>query len=367
MKFICLQENLKENLMILERIASKNKNLPILHNILLKTEEGSLKAFATDLEIGITIHIPCKIEKQGEVVLPIKLLSQFIQNLSNVKIQFEKKNNAFSIDAEHIHTTIPIFNVQEFPLIPKIKKTDCIEINGMSLKNGLQQVLNSIAISHSIPEITGILFDIKTDYLKIVSTDSFRLSEKIIFKEKNYNVIKNTTFILPQKTAQELVRIINNNEIISLYIEDGGIIIRLQNSDITSRLITGQYPYYEQIIPKSSTTTIALNKNEFISHIKLASIFSSQINDVKIKASVCKKTIEVIASDKGKGEFSSCMNVLEIIGEDVEAVFNFKYLLDGLANISDEEIVYELNGSSLASILKTKNNDYRYIIMPIKL
>src|SRR3989338_5452570 len=121
MHITCLQENLKNNLLTLERVSSKNQNFPILGNVLLRTEDGFLKAFTTDLEIGVEISIFCTIEKKGEVVVPIKLLAGFISNLPNTKLTLEEKNNTIVIKTEEVTTTIPTVNKNEFPIIPKIK------------------------------------------------------------------------------------------------------------------------------------------------------------------------------------------------------------------------------------------------------
>ena len=365
MKLICLQENIKEGLFILERIASKNQNVPVLNNIILKTEKGLLKTFATDLEIGVEINIPCKIEKEGEVVVPVKTISQFISNLPNTKIIIEEKNNKITIEADGIKTTIPISNKEEFPIIPKVKKENTIKINPNVLKNGITQILNSVAISHPIQEILGVLFVVKDGFLKIISTDSFRLSEKTIYQKNNYTTTSNQTFILPQKTAQELVRIINQEEDVEMMIEPNQILFSLKNINLVSRLISGNYPNYEQIIPKKTDSTALIDKNELILKTKLASLFSSKINDIKIILNPDKKTLELKSADQHKGEFSTTINT-EIKGDGFEVVFNYKYILDGLANISDENIIFEFNKPPLPSIIRPQGDDYKYIIMPIK-
>src|SRR3989344_5962825 len=367
MKIVCLQENLKESLLTLERATSKNQTMPILHNILLKTEKGMVSAFATDLEIGIEKHISCKIEKQGEVMIPVKTLLQFIQNLPNTRVGIETKNNTLHIETEQNKIKIPITSVNEFPLVPKIQPTKTITLQkGLVLKKALQQVLNSIATSYSLPEITGVLWVVEPYTLKLVSTDSFRLSEKVIFQKDTYTASHPATFIIPQKTAAELVRDIDTDEPIDISLNEHQIVFTMKNTTIISRLITGEYPKYEQIIPTTSKTVVELEKGEFVSQIKLASVFSSKINDVKVCVKKNKKIMEITSQDQGKGEFYAAINLPSVTGEDVEVVFNYKYLLEGLANIGEEEVVYELNGPASPAVFKTKTGDYRHVVMPIK-
>ena len=140
----------------------------------------------------------------------------------------------------------------------------------------------------------------------------------------------------------------------------------IKNATIVSRLVAGEYPNYERIIPKTSTTKVVLNKTEFISKLKLASLFSSKINDVKITINTNKNEMVLRSADQSKGDFSATIHA-DTSGEDTEALFNYRYLLDGLSNIAEEDVVFELNGSSSPAILKTKNDPYQYVAMPIKM
>lgn len=366
MKIICVQENLKNSIAHLERIASKNQNTPILHNILFKTGEGEVILFATNLEIGLCIQIPCKVEKKGEAVIPLKSIAHLIYNLPNVKIIIEEKGKHISIEAGDIKTIIPSASKSEFPLIPKIKKEQYIQIAAPTLKATLIQVINAVATSYSIPEISGILFYFQNEFLKVVSTDSFRLSEKTVYQKGNYEITKPTSFILPQKTAQELIRIIEQETPILIFIEQNQISFELKNKHLTSRVISGTYPNYEQIIPKETRTKFFINKTELSSKVKLAGVFSSRLNNIHLTTYIKKNNIEIKSADEVKGEFISTLQT-SISGEDTEASFNYKYILEGVTNILEEEILFELNGSSAPAILSGKNNGYRYVVMPIKI
>lgn len=365
MKITCLQENLKVTISHLERIASKNQNTPILTNLLLQTNENSITLFATDLEVGLNMRVPCKVEKKGEVVVPIKLFSHFIQNLPNTKINIEAKGKVLLIESEDTKTSIPTINKNDFPLIPKIKTEETVSISPHTLKTALLQVLNSTSASYSIPEISGILFNFKDDFLKIVSTDSFRLSEKTVYKKENYETKKQHSFILPQKTAQELIHIINQSDPIIISIEQNQISFTFENGTLVSRLVSGTYPNYEPIIPSTAKTKFTLNKNEFASKVKLASVFSSKLNNIHFSVYTKKHTVEIKSADEAKGEFSAVLRT-NVSGENTEAVFNYRYILDGLANIFDEEVVCEFNGPSSAAVFNAKEQGYRYVVMPIK-
>ncbi|MEK7452802.1 MAG: DNA polymerase III subunit beta [Patescibacteria group bacterium] len=367
LKIICLQENIKSGLAISERISSKNSSLPILANTLLKAEKGFLKISSTDLEIGVEILIPCKVEGNGSLIIPTKLVLNFINNLPNTKIYIEEQDGKLLISADNFKTSIPILNKDEFPIIPKIKDGSEVIINSQILKNAIGCVLNSVSLSDLKPEISGILFDFKKESLNIVATDGFRLSEKVILNKNIYQLDDNKSFILPQKSAQELVKIIDSNNDIKIIIGENQVAFLFDKINLISRIINGEYPNYKQIIPKTNKTRISLNKEEFVLKLKLASIFSSNINDIKFLINVDSGEFNIKSQDKIKGELNSSIDFDDLSGESVEVVFNWRYLLDGLSNINNDKVVFELNSHTSSALLKAKDDDhYLYIIMPIK-
>ena len=369
LKIICLQENIKNGLVVSERISGNNLSLPILNNSLMETVNGFLKISSTDLEIGVEVVVSCKVEIEGVVVVPTKTFLNLINKLPNTKLKMEDVGGNLKISTDDTKTNIPIMNKEDFPIIPKIKDGFEININSVIIKKALEKVLNSTAQIDSKPEISGVLFDFKKDILSIVATDSFRLSEKIIRNNGDiYKTEDNKSFILPQKTAQELVKILDLDDNLKITIGDGQVSFYFNKINLISRVIDGEYPDYKQIIPTSHKTIITLNKDEFTIKLKLASVFSSNVNDVKFKIDVKNKKFIISSKDSVKGEFISEVEFNELTGEDIEAVFNFKYLLDGLLNIDGSDIEIKFNGSSAPALLKSKKqNDYTYIVMPIRL
>lgn len=372
MKIICLQENLKTNLNITQNIVGKNLTLPILNNLLLETDNGRLKISSTNLEIGINTWTAGKIEKTGSITCPAKILSSFINNLPNKKIELETKDNNLSIKCENYKASIRGLSAEDFPLIPKIKeKPIFIFKKSEVLKNNLIQVIGAAAISESRPEFSGVLFKFEKETLKIIATDSFRLAEKTIHQTNSPAQL--ISLIIPQRTIQELIRILSEkqNQEIKLILGDNQILFELDEVQLISRLIDGQYPDYQQIIPKAFETKVVLNKDEFINNIRIASIFSSKINDIKI--SVRPDKIEILSQDPDLGENKSQMDA-RVTGKPMEISFNFRYLIEGLVNISTKQVLLGLNPEQSGSAPKSNpavikpvgEEDYLYIVMPIK-
>lgn len=378
MKLLILQEKLKQGINIIERISGKSLTLPILNNILIKTEKNFINLITTDLEISINWWSLAKIEKEGEIVLPTSIISNFFNLLPNKQITLEKKdNNILNIECENLKTQINGLSSEDFPIIPQIPKENFIELDINYLCQGLKQIIDIPILSQNRPEISGIFFLFQKDTVKIVATNSFVLGEKKIFFKENLNYIKNfsndISFILPQKICREIINIFDNRQgKLKIYFSSNQILFETQmieiphpDIQITSRLIEGEYPNYEEIIPKKYDTQIIINKNEFLNQIKLANVISGKNNEIKLKIDSKNQKIEIFSQNFELGSFSSIING-KIKGENLNISFNQKFLLDGISNLKENEIIFELNKEGQPGVLKSLNDDsYIYIIMPI--
>ncbi len=379
MKLIILQEKLKNGLAIVERVTGRSFTLPILNNVLLTTEKNFLRLSSTDLEVGINWQSLAQIEKQGKITIPARVFSGFINLLPNKKIILEKKGEDLFIECENFKTQIKGISADDFPIIPQVSKESFVEVENSSFCQGLSQVVDIATLSKARPEISGIYFSFQKDLIKIAATDSFRLAEKTLFFEKTENLSnlkeKENSFILPQKTTKEIINIFNEKEgKIKIYFSQNQVLFESESSEtssypqvqIISRLIEGEYPAYHEIIPKKHQTQIILNKNEFLSQIKTAALFSGKVNEVKFNIDSKKKKIEVFSQNPDLGEYKSFLNG-KIKGDSLEISFNYRFLIDGLSNIKSNEIVFELNGEGGPGALKSlSDSGYIYVVMPIK-
>ncbi|MBI4836856.1 MAG: DNA polymerase III subunit beta [Candidatus Portnoybacteria bacterium] len=368
MKIFCLQENLKTALITTERIIGKNLNLPILNNLLLKTDKGRLCISSTNLEIGITYWVSGKIEKEGGITVPARILSSFIGNLPNKKIELTVKDDILYLDCENYKAQIKGQDIKEYPIIPVIESPLINKLDKEIIKNSLSQVIGAVAISEIRPEIAGVLFDFNKNYLKLVGTDSFRLAEKTLFNKNDFQ----QPIIVPQKTIQELIRILaekNNedekNSFLKLFLSPGQIMFDFGYIQLVSRLIDGQFPDYQQIIPNKFSTTAILNKEEINQIIKVVSLFSGKINDIQFVVNPIKKTIDIFAQNREIGENKARITG-EIEGKNLDIAYNWRYLLDGLNNIPTKKVFWGFNDESLPSILKPLGDEeYVYAVMPV--
>lgn len=376
MKVLILKNKLKEGLNIIERITFKSLSLPILNNVLLIVEKNLLNLKTTNLEIGINYWTLVKAEKEGKIAIPARLLSSFIASLPEESLSLEVKNNTLFVESKDYKTQIKGFSPEEFPIIPQVGKEEFIEINTLPFCQGLSQVAEMTAPTQVRPEISGVYLSFQKDQVLMTATDSFRLAEKKLSYETPAipASFKERSFILPQKAAQEIINIFSEKkQKIKIYFSPNQVMFELPMLEtpqpqlqIVSRLIEGEYPNYQEIIPKKYRTQIVLPKNKFINQLRTASLFSGKTNEVRFKIEPKENRIEIFTQNPGLGENQSFLEGVPK-GEKVEVAFNWKFLIDGLLNLKGQEVIFELNGEEGPSALKSVDDpSYIYVLMPIK-
>lgn len=374
MNFTILAKELKKGLSFTEKITGKNLTLPILNNLLIEALPNFLKISSTDLEVGIEWWGHCKTEKEGSIAVPAKFISQLVGVLPEEKIDIKTKGNTLLIEGKNIKTQIKGFSSEEFPIIPKFLKDIYIEMDGKKLKDGLISVVDMVSTSQVKPEISGVYFSFNKGNIKLVATDSFRLAEKTIKDDFKNLFEKEINFILPQKTTRELINILPEEEDkkIRIYFSESQVMFEtfLPNSthpeiNLVSRQIDGEYPSYEEIIPKTSKTKIILNKDEFVKQIKMAGLFGGKTNEVLIK--VGENNIEIKSQDDEIGESELSMSAITE-GDEVKVSFNYRFILDALTNIKSSEISFEMQGNDRPALIKPVGDaSYLYVVMPIRI
>ena len=346
MDIVANKEKLITALKIADKAVSKNITLPVLGTFLLKTDNGRLKVSATNLELGINCWLGAKINKTGEIAVPARLFLDFVGNVTDEKVELIAQKNILTVNSENYKTQIMCMEAKDFPIIPQIKKDVSFQISRRNLRTALLSVLDSTSLSETRPELNGIYVNISPDRAEFAATDSFRLSEKIINLEGKHQ----KTFILPRNAAIEIIRIAeDNDDNLFFAVSENQILIHGEDFEMISRLIDGHYPEYKRVIPEKFISLARINKTNFEKSIRMASVFSSSISDVKLK--VTKDLMEISAQNSTKGEITANV-VCAIKDRPFEISVNYQYLLDGLKTISSEDIILEFTGDGSPLVLK---------------
>lgn len=356
------QKQLKENLMITEKIISHNLSLPILQNIVLKTEQGRVKIISTNLEIGVNCWLGAKIEEEGEIAIPAKIFTNFINNIESEQITVTTKDNMVLIDAENFKTKIIGFAAKDFPIIPKSKTSPFIYLEADQLYALISSVLESTSLSETRPELAGVLIRFFSSKIESAATDSFRLAEQTIFCEGGQ---EEQSVIIPKNMAQEILRVLAvKSGKVAVAISENQIFFTIGEVEIVSRLIDGHYPDYKRIFPEKVAAKILLPKEGLEKSIRLASIFTSQIADIKIQAN--KEGLKVLAKNSDKGEVDLMVPGM-LKGEPFKITVNYRYVLDGLKNIFTEKLIMEFTGEDSPLVIKPEGkSNFVYLIMPLR-
>ncbi len=376
MKLTALKEKVKEGLSIAERICAKSSSLPVLTNVLLAAEKNVLHISSTDLEIAVRYSILAKNEKEGSLAIAPRALAQFVGLVPSQQLEISVKDSILEIQAKEFHAQFKGLGSEEFPIIPSPKGTeDSFEIESQALFQGLSSVVSFVGQTQARPEISGVLFLLQKKTLKLASTDSFRLAEKTLVLKKETALEK--SFILPQKAARELSSILgerlgtitvtfSSSQAVFDYAQAG----QPQEPQIrlVSRLIEGEYPPYQDVIPTSHSTTVIVDREEFLNHIKAASLFSGRMNDVHITVDPEKKQLEIGARSAEVGENVSILGA-KVSGEKVSIAFNWKFLGDGISQIKSQDAELLFSGQEGPLLIKPgqkQEQEFLYVAMPIK-
>lgn len=363
MKVICTQENLKTALQTVSRIISSSTTLPVLNNVLLKTENGQLKVSATNLEIGINTFTRCKIENEGEICLHAKTLLELVNNLPNQNISIEQEEGDVLLSTENYSTKLKDFPSEEFPSVPEIDSPAILKLPASEIKTDIDSVIFAASTSETQPEISGLYFKLEEKFLTMTATDRYRLAEnKMVGSFKAHSAV-----IIPHRAALEISRAMaGKSGEAEIFLNDNQVAVKVDDTEIISRLIDGQYPEYNHIIPKEFNTTVSVNRTDLVNAVKTAGIFSQNTGSIVLEFVSESQELRISATSHDLGE-STVRLTGAVDGQSGTVFLNYRYVLDCLNGMTAEHINIKIVDDSAPVILQeVDKTNYIYLIMPIK-
>ncbi|MGE5297970.1 MAG: DNA polymerase III subunit beta [Acidobacteriaceae bacterium] len=363
MKFTVTRENFKKGLFVVSRVVGVGNPLQVLNNILVKTDQGRVKLSSTNLEIGVNTWVGGKIEEEGSLTVPAKLINDYINNLPTDKVLLFGKENNLTMESENYHTNIKGLSADDFPLIPQVVDQPYAKIDGNELRSALSETIWATSTNETQPELSGVFMVFEEDKIRIAATDRYRLAERTaLLKEQ---VKEQKSAIVPFRTISELYKILSAGRgEVEIYFSETQVLFRFDETELISRLIDGSYPDYQAIIPKEFKTEALVAREDLLHAIKATALFASESNNIILKVEGDKVT--VTASSAASGENTTQVST-KLAGEPNSAIFNYKYLLDCLNNLSEPNVIVKMiSDASPAMIVPEKRNNYLYIVMPIK-
>lgn len=365
MKISCLQENLSKGLGLVSRLVATRGTLEILSHILISTEKGRIKLSATNLEIGVNYKVGGKVDEEGSITIPARIISELVSQLPSGKVNLETENNNIFLKSGDYESHIKGLSADEFPLIPKIKESKNFTIAASDLRDVINAVAFAAAPDDSRPVLSGIYLNLNKDNLTLAATDSYRLSEKSI-KVKNIQN-KNSEIIIPAKSLIELSRLLGDGESeVSVYLDSNQVMFETDDFEFISRLVEGKFPDYKNIIPTTHETKALMTGGEFSKIIKIAALFSGEtVGSVNLEIK-SKGKVSATSSSSQIGDSSASCEA-EVEGKDTEIVFNSRYILDVLNSIGSSKISLEVSGNLNAGVIRrVDDKSFVYVIMPLR-
>ena len=372
MKLSLLQENLNTALSSVSRFVSLKSQLPILSHILFNTDAGRLKLSATNLELGINYWIGAKIDQEGTFAIPAKEITEFVSYLSAGKIDLSLNSQSLlEISSPKAQSTFTTSTPSDFPTLPSLDEKTAIELDLKVLSETISQVAFAAATDDSRPVLTAVLCKFTPESLNLVATDGFRLSLKEI---KLVNPIKlpgdqdSLVLLIPSRSLQEITKLAKSSAKLKFGLSNDShqLIFVLEDLELVSRLIEGDYPDYMRIVPSSFSTKIHLDKSEFSQAIKIASVFARESANV-VKISIKSSTIEVSANAAQVGQNKVTVDA-KVEGESLEIAFNYKFISDYLSICQGDEVIIELNEPLTPGLFHdSKDPHFTHIIMPVRI
>ncbi len=386
MKLVCTQSDLSTNLSLTSRAVPSRPTHPVLANVLLQadaeTNQVSLTAF--DLSLGIRTSFSAEVLQEGSIAIPAKLLNDITSRLPEGEITLEDESASAgnTLGSEGLIVTLTpksgryqmrAMGAEDFPALPVIENAQVLHLPASALIEGLRGSLFATSADETKQVLTGVHLTVKQDTLEFAATDGHRLAVVETTNESQTADTENQLEVtVPARALRELERMLahsnSENELVSLYFDQGQVVFELAYQRLTSRTLEGQYPAYRQLIPRQFQREFTLERRQFLSALERIAVLADQKNNI-VKVSLDSEAQEITLSCEAQ-DVGSAMESMQaqISGESIDIAFNIKYLMEGLKALPTSEILVQLN-QALTPVIFTPLGGVKmtYLAMPVQL
>jgi len=368
-KLSVMQENLARGLSVVSRAVSARSTLPVLANVLLKTEDAGLKLTATNLEIGITYWVPGKIDTDGATTVPAKLLTDYVNAIhGGDRIDLElQTGETLYLRCGRSESHIKGIDADEFPAIQTAGDQATTRIAQNVLRQALEETAFAAASDEARPILTGVLARFEGDTVTLAAADNYRIAVKTI---PILDPVSDASVVIPARALNELIRILADvDEPVEVVLAQARnqILFHLEGIDLVSRLIDGQFPNYQQVLPQTHTTRAVLDREELLRAVRPAALIAHEsANIVKLQISSNGDAGVTVSANAEVGDHVGQVEAA-VEGDGTTIAFNARYLADVLTNVDAEQFALELNGPLSPGVFKPIGDDrYVHVVMPVR-
>ena len=364
MKVICARKDLHEGVQTAGRAVSARTSLPILGHLLIKTEENKLRLAATDLEIGMECVVEATVQEPGALTVPARVITEVLAALPDTDVQLSvDESSTVSLKCGTSDFSILGLPAEEFPMLPEVREEVKFKIDHDALREGIAKTSFAISADESRAILTGVLLQVAGDGLKLVATDTHRLC---VFDCPLVECEGSVNAIVPGRALLELTRIVPEGEgTVAVAISPSQVLFRVGETMLISRLIEGQFPNFEKVIPTEFNKKLTIPTEQFMQSVRRVEIVARE-NSHRTIVSTQDGTLVLTAESGNVGRAHEEVEVIKE-GEDLKMAFNARYLLDMLGVVEAEAIEIELSGEVSPALIRPQGQDnYTYVLMPMQ-
>lgn len=366
MKITVSQKHLNKGLNTVTRSISLKATLPVLNNVMLMTDQGRLRLSTTNLESGVHVFVGAKIEEEGSITVPARVVADFVASLGEEEtVNLQLNDETLLLSSLENQAQLATISASEFPKVPILVGEPNLELSLKEFAKAINQVSFAASFDEGRPVLTGVLIKVGKKQTELVATDGYRLAKKNLKVEASGEL----EVIIPARTLQEVARIANDSEeeFLGITKVENQALFSIGSTQVIARIIDGVYPNYEQIIPKEVLTKVSINKAKFSQALKTTGIFARDLGNV-VRVEVSQEGEVLLAANTAQiGEGVSKLGA-EVEGPDLKTAFNAKYLTEALSVVSTDTLDIESAGPINPAVIKGRaEEDFFSLIMPVRI
>ncbi|NLC59307.1 MAG: DNA polymerase III subunit beta [Armatimonadetes bacterium] len=381
MKVYCRRKDLYEGVQTVGRVVSGRSTLPILSHVLLQAAEGHLRLVATDFEVGMDIAIPATVDVEGAVTVPARIVGDILGSLPDSEVALSvDENNVVELQCLRSEYTIRGLPAQEFPKLPEVQGGRSVEIEQALLRQLINETSFAVSTDETRALLTGALTVLGDGFIKMVATDTHRLAVssmpapglQVVAEADEAEAGVDSGVIIPARALRELARVLTAEagEKLQIHITRNQVLFRMEGMSLVSRLIDGQFPNFERVIPKEYQKRLVMNTQELLAALRRASSILPRDSANRVVLRTTEEGLLDITAEAG--EVGRAHEQIEVTreGEAVEIAFNVRYMMDMLSITEAESVVIELTGALNPGVVKpvseeAEGRSYLYVLMPM--
>ncbi|MGI5949800.1 DNA polymerase III subunit beta [Peptoniphilus sp.] len=362
MKIRINRKELAKHIQIVQKAISARTTMQILEGIKLIAENNTLTLLATDTEISIETKCSCIVEEEGQIVINSRLFGNIVRKLNNDLIDINVENYNMNLRCGESIFNISVQNAEDYPDLPRIDEYKSLTLTSTQIKNTVRKTTFAVSQDETRIIFTGVLMDIKKDYINFVALDGFRMAIQKIVKDSDFE----NSIIIPSRSLNELVKIIDDDCDIEIMISRNNIIFSFNNTVFYSTLLSGEFFNYNGLLRDNNTISLHVDRHEFQSAVERASLLAREDRANLIKLNIEENLIEI----KSNSEIGDVFEKVKTsdVSESLRIAFNSKYILDGLKILEEDDIILNFTDSVNPLIITERENDsYIYLVLPVRL